>query len=73
MRTFGNGEAVVCGRGGVAFVLVVLEGIAVVLVPDIREALEEEQRKDVLLVVVGIDEPAQKRGRAPEVGLELLL
>ena len=58
---------------GVALVAGLLEGFAVVLVPDVREPLEEEQREDVLLVVAGIDEAAQQRGRAPEVGLELLL
>ena len=58
MRAFGNSEAVVGGCRRVALVLGVLEGFAIVVVPDIREPLEEQQREDVLLVVAGIDEPA---------------
>ena len=73
MRSFGNGEAVIGGRSRVALILSLLEGLAVVFVPDVREPLEEEQREDVLLVIAGIDEPTQQRGCAPEVGLELLL
>ena len=70
---FGDGEAVVGGRCGGALVLGFVVGVTVVLVPDIRQPLEEEQREDVLLVVAGIDEPAQQRGRTPEVGFEFLL
>nr|WP_008295229.1 hypothetical protein [Congregibacter litoralis] len=49
MSAFGNRETVVGGGCRIAFVLGVLEGFAVVLIPDIRETLEEEQREDVLL------------------------
>ena len=43
------------------------------LVEDVAEALVEQQREDELLVVARVDGPAQERGRAPEVGFELLL
>ena len=36
------------------------------LLIDRCEALEEEQREDVLLVVAGVDQTAQEVGRAPE-------
>ena len=43
------------------------------LIKDIAEALEEQQREDELLVVAGINGSTQKRGRPPEVGLKPLL
>ena len=43
------------------------------LVVHVAEPLEEQQREDELLVVAGVDGAAQERGRAPEVGFELLL
>ena len=43
------------------------------LVEDVAEALVEQQREDELLVVARVDGAAQERGRAPQVGFELLL
>ena len=43
------------------------------LVKHVAEAFVEQQREDELLVVARINRPAQERGRAPEVGFELLL
>ena len=73
MGTLRNSEPVVGGCGGVARILSLFEGFGVVAFPDIRESLEEEQWEDVLLVVAGIDEPAQQSSRTPEVGLEFFL
>ena len=39
----------------------------------VAHALVEQERKDELLVIAGINRPAQERGRAPEIGFELLL
>ena len=73
VRAVGDREAVV-GRGaGVRLVAGLVEGGLILLVPHVGEALEEEQREDVLLVVAGVDQAPQELGRAPEVGLELLL
>ena len=73
VRALGNLEAVVGGGGRVAGVARVLEGLLVVLVPHVAQALEEEQREDVLLVVARVDQAAQQRGRTPEVRLEFSL
>src|SRR5690349_11189572 len=73
MRAVGDHEAVVGGVGGIALVAGLIERLLVILVPDIGQAFEEHQREDVLLVVAGIDEAAQQRGRAPEIALELAL
>ena len=43
------------------------------LVEHIAQAFVKQQREDELLVVAGVNGSAQKRGRAPEVGFELLL
>src|SRR5690606_11647241 len=45
----------------------------VLLVVDVREPLEEDQREDELLVVPRVDETAQQDRRAPQVGLEFAL
>ena len=34
------------------------------------DALEEEKREDKLLIVPGVDQPAQQRRGAPEIGFE---
>ena len=49
------------------------EGDPGFLVKYIAQAFEKQQRKDELLVVSGVDGPAQEHGRAPQVGFELLL
>ena len=67
-----DGEPVVGRRPRVAVVAGLVEGGAALLVPDVGEALEEEQREDVLLVVAGVDQPAQEVGGAPEVRLQRL-
>ena len=69
----GNLEPVAGGGPGIVFVTGLFEGVLVFLVPDVGQPLEEQQRKDVLLVIAGINEPAQKRRPAPEVGFEFLL
>jgi hypothetical protein len=67
-------EAVVLGEQGEVLVAAgVAQGGDGLLVEDIAEALVEKQREDELLVVAGVDGAAQEDGRAPEVGLELLL
>ena len=66
-------EPVVGRRLRVALVAGLVEGVAVLLVPDVGEALEEEQREDVLLVVAGVDQAAQEVGGAPEVRFQRLL
>ena len=43
------------------------------LVKHIADAFIEQEREDELLVVAGVNGPAQKRRRAPQVGFELLL
>jgi hypothetical protein len=44
-----------------------------VLVPHVREPLVEEEGKDELLVVAGVDEATQDDRGPPEIRLELLL
>ena len=68
MRAFRNLEAVVFGELGIGQVAAGFrEGRLILLVPDIRDALEEQQREDELLVVAGVDEAAQQDGGAPEI------
>ena len=43
------------------------------LIEDIAQPLEEQQRKDELLVVARVNRPSQKHGGSPKVGFELLL
>ncbi len=43
------------------------------LVVDIAQTLEEQQREDELLVVARVDRAPEEDGGAPEVGFELLL
>lgn len=50
------------GKGGLGF-----------FVEHVAEAFQEEQRKDELFVVAGIDGSPQECGRSPEVGFKLLL
>ena len=57
----------------VALVTGVGEGRRVLLVPLVRQALEEQQREDVLLVVAGVEKVAQQIGRAPQTRFQLLL
>ena len=45
-------------------------GFGILRVPDIREPLVEQQRKDILLVIAGIHQSAQDDGRPPQVGLK---
>ena len=68
-----DGEPVVGRRPRIVLVAGFVEGAPVFLAPDIGEALEEEQREDVLLVVAGVDQAAQEVGRAPEVRFQRLL
>jgi len=69
----GDHVPIVRGGAGVLLVAGLLDRVAEVRVPDVREPLVEEERKDELLVVAGIDQAAQDGRRAPEVALELLL
>lgn len=74
MPLLGDLEAVILWIGGeLGFTARFLQGDPGLLVKDITEALVEKQRKDELLVVSGINRPAQKRGCPPKVGLKLLL
>ena len=69
-----NLEAVVFRIGGKGRITAGFrKGRLRLFVEDIAEPLVEEKRKDELLVVPRIDSPAQERGRAPEIGFELLL
>jgi hypothetical protein len=68
-----DGEAVVGGRTRVGGFACLLERGAVLLVPDVRQPLEEEQREDVLLVVTRVDQSPEQLCRAPEIRLELPL
>src|SRR5690606_10602059 len=73
VRALGDHEAVVGGVGGIALVPGFIERLLVILVPDVGQAFEEQQWEDVLLVVAGIDEAAQQRGRAPEIAFKFAL
>jgi len=39
----------------------------------VAHAFVKQQRENELLVITGINRPAQERGRTPEIGFELLL
>jgi hypothetical protein len=72
VRPLGDDEAFVrLGLGQLRVAVVGHQGVAVVLVPHIRQALVEHQREDELLVVAGVNQPAQDGGGAPEVAFEL--
>jgi hypothetical protein len=43
------------------------------LIEDIAQSLEEQQREDELLVVARVNRPPQKHGGSPQVGFKLLL
>ena len=73
MRAFRNREAIVRSRASISGVCRLAQGSPVFLVPHVRQALEKEQREDVLLVVAGIDQAPQELRGAPEVGLKFLL
>lgn len=67
-------EAVELRAAGVVLVaMALLQRLGVFLVIDVADALEEEQREDELLVVAGINVPAEVDRRAPEVFFEGLL
>ena len=66
-------EPVVGSRLRVALVAGLVEGVPEFFVPDVGEALEEEQREDVLLIVPGVDQAAQEVRGTPEVRLQRLL
>jgi hypothetical protein len=59
------------GAGELRVVGIAGQCLCIVLVPDIRQALVEDQREDELFVVAGIDQAAQDGGGAPEVAFEL--
>jgi hypothetical protein len=70
----GDDEPIVCSRRRVRGVTFRLgEGAGMVLVPHVRQPLEEDQRENELLVVAGIDEAAQDDGSSPEIRFEFLL
>src|SRR5690606_29062303 len=73
VRAVGNGKTLVGHLAGVSVILAVVVGGSVLFVPHIRQPLEKQQGKDVLLVVARIHQPAQNSGRAPQVGVEVLL
>ena len=73
VRAVGDGEAVVLGQVGEFFVAVDLQRGRVLLVVHVGDPLQEDQRKDELLVVAGVDEAAQHDGRPPQIGLQLAL
>ena len=69
-----NLEAVVLRVGGEVRVAAGLRQRSLrLLIEHVAETLVEQQRENELLVVAGINGPAQERGRSPEVGFELLL
>ena len=73
MATFWNLEAVVLGKAGVFFVAAgLLQGRLVLLVVNVREALEEQEREDVGLEVRRIHRTAQDVRGLPEVGFKLI-
>ena len=66
-------KPVVGGGAGIGLVLGLGQRDSVFFVPHIREPLEEEQRKDVLLVVARINQTPEQLGGTPKVGFEFLL
>ena len=77
MAARGDDEAVVGHSQGVGFVAVSVpvagQSLGILLVPHTRQALVEEQGKDELLVVAGVNQTPENGGRTPEVGFEFLL
>ena len=65
LESMGFGEQ---GQFGVAGVS---DDLFIFLIPDITDALEEQQREDVGLEVGGIYRAAQDVGGRPQVGFEL--
>jgi hypothetical protein len=63
-----NLEAVRLGEPGQFGIAGVGDDLVVLLVPDIADSLEEQQREDVGLEVGRIHRAAQDVGRLPEVG-----
>ena len=60
-------------RGEVHVTTGLLQSPLVFLIVNIAKPLEEQEREDELLIVARVDGAAQERGRAPQVGLKLLL
>ena len=72
VRAGRNLEAMVLGERGVVHVPArLVQRPLALLVVHVAQPLEEEQREDELLVVARVDQPAQQRRRAPQVGFEL--
>ena len=72
MAAFGDDEAVDLREVDRIDVTEQLGSLGCLLVPDVADALEEEQRKDVRLPVGAVDgTAAQNLGAVPEVGLQL--
>lgn len=71
MALLGDLEAVRLRKPGQLFVAGLIDDLLVLLVPDIADALEKQQRKDVGFEICGIDRAAKDVGRLPEVGLEI--
>jgi hypothetical protein len=71
VAVFGDLEAVRLRKPGQLLVAGLINDLLVLLVPDIADALEEQQRKDVGLEVSRIHRAAQDIGRFPEVTFEL--
>ena len=73
MRPFGNLEAVVLREEGVVHVPSrLLQRLRELLVVNVADPLEEEEREDVGLEVGGINGAAQDVCGLPEVGLKSL-
>ena len=69
----GNMEAVLVRTGRQLFIVFILrQAVLVLLLPDVRDPLKEEQAEDVGLVVRGVDLPTKDVGGPPEVGFEFL-
>ena len=69
----GQLEAVQLGKVAQVDVAVFLPGLGRLLVPDVADPLEEQQREDVALPVRPVDgAAAQDLGAVPEVGLQVL-
>lgn len=66
----GDLEAVRLGELREAWVAVLLDGRAALVVPDVADALEEEQREDVGLEIRRVDGAAEDVRGLPEVVLE---
>jgi hypothetical protein len=71
MATIGYLETVGFGEQGQFGIARVGNDLFVFFVPDIADALEEQQREDVGLEVSGIHRAAQDVGGFPQVGFKL--